>query len=81
MAGFVIAVGVAVPPAVPAGTHFYLVISIPADVLAGIVSAEDTPSAFVPFHLEVLDHVLSNDPTPIILVYIPLSPFLLRPLS
>ena len=81
MADCVLAVGEAIPPTVPAGTHFDLVFSIPADAFAGIVSAEDIPPAFVLFHLEVLDHVLIVHPAPVILVYIPLFPFRLRPLS
>ena len=81
MADCVLAVGEAVPPAVPAGTHFDLAFSIPADAFAGIVPAEDILPAFVPFHLEVLDHILIVDPAPIILVYIPLFPFPMQPLS
>ena len=65
MADCVLAVEEAVPPAVPAGTHFDLAVSTPADALAGIVPAEDMLPAFILFHLELLDHALIVDPAPI----------------
>ena len=81
MADCVPAVGETVPSSVPAGTHFDLAFSIPADAFAGIVPTEDILPAFAPFHLELFNHVLIGDPAPIILVYIPLSPLPLRSLS